>query len=160
MRRDLPARARVVGVASTRVDRDDDALRAEFVGARGDDLRMFDRRGVQRDLVGARAQHAAHVLDAAHPTADGERDEHLVGDALDRVHHRVAIVGRCRDVEEHQLVGAFRVVARRELDRITGVAQLGEPHAFHDAARVDVETWDHADSEHAAIPSSMVKRPS
>jgi hypothetical protein len=32
--------------------------------------------------------------------------------------------------------------------------------ALHDAPRVYVETRDHADCEHAAIPSSTVKRPS
>ena len=121
----------------------------------GDDLGSLDRGGVERHLVGAGAQHAAHVLDAAHAAADGERDEHLVGDPLDDVHHRVAVVGRRGDVEEHELVGAFGVVARRELDRIAGVAELGEPHAFHDAARVDVEARDHTDGEHAAIPSSI-----
>ena len=76
------------------------------------------------------------------------------------MHHRVAVVGRRGDVEEHELVGAFGVVARRELDRITGVADLDEAHALHDAARVDVEARDHADGEHAAIPSSTVNRPS
>ena len=65
------------------------------------------------------------------------------------------VVGRRGDVEEHQLVGAFGVVARRELDRIAGVADLDEAHALHDAARVDVEARDHTDGEHAAIPSSM-----
>ena len=106
------------------------------------------------------AQHPPRVLDGAHSPADRERDEHFVGDALDDVHHRVAGVARRGDVEEHELVGALGVVARRELDRITGVADADEVDALHDAPGVDIEARDHADGEHAAIPSSTVKRPS
>ena len=54
------------------------------------------------------------------PTVNGMNT--CVGDPLDDVHHRVAVVGRRGDVEEHELVGAFGVVARRELDGIAGVA--------------------------------------
>ena len=45
---------------------------------------------------------------------------------LDDVHHRVAVVARRGDVEEHELVGALGVVARRELDRIARVADADE----------------------------------
>ena len=61
---DLPARARVVGVAAARVDRHDDALVAELVGARAHELEVVHRGGVQRHLVGAGAQHPPHVFDA------------------------------------------------------------------------------------------------
>ncbi len=94
----------------------------------------------------------------ADAAADGERDEHLLGGALDDVDDRVAVVGRRGDVEEHELVGAFGVVARRELDRVARVAELDEAHALHDATGVDVEARDHPDCEHAAIPSSTLKR--
>jgi len=52
------------------------------------------------------------------------------------------------------------VIPGRELDGIAGIADLDEAHAFDDPARVHVEARDHPDCEHAAIPSSIVKRPS
>ena len=77
---------------------------------------------------------------------------------LDDVHHRVACIARRGDVEEDELVGAFGVVASRELDRIASVANADEVHALDDAAGVDIEARDHTGAEHAAIPSSTVKR--
>ena len=77
----------------------------------------------------------------------------------DDVHHRVAVVGGRGDVEEHQLVGTFRVVPRGQLDRVSGVADLHEAHALDHPARVDVEARDHADGEHAGdLPSWVDSR--
>ena len=142
------------------VDGHHDALVPELVGGAAHEIDVVDRRGVERHLVGSRAQHPAHVFDGTYPPADGEGNEDLVGHTLHDVDHRVAIIRRRGDVEEHELVGALRVVAGRELDRIAGVADLDEPHALHDATGVDVEAGNYADSEHAAIPSATVKRPS
>ena len=97
-------------------------------------------------------------LDAPDSPADRKRYEHLVRHLLDDVHHRVARVARRGDVEEHELVGALRVVTRRELDGISRVTNADEADAFDDATGVDVEARDHSDSEHAAIPSSTVNR--
>ena len=70
----------------------------------------------------------------AHAAADGERDEHLRRHRLDDVQDQVAAVAGGGDVEEGQLVGALLVVARRDLDRVAGVAQLDEVDALDDAA--------------------------
>ncbi len=144
--------------AAPGVDRHDDALRAVFLSARVHELRVVYRRGVERNLVGARAQQAARVLDAPHSPAHSERDEHLFRDLLDDVNHGVARIARRGDVEEHQLVGTLGVVADRELDGITRVADTDEVDTLDDTTGVDVEARDHADGEHAAIPSSTVKR--
>src|SRR5690606_28781764 len=121
------------------VDRNDDALAADLAGRVGDELRVGDSRGVDADLVRTGVEQAAHVLDAAHAAADGQRDEDLVGDLLDDVQDDVARVGAGRDVEEGQFIGALLVVAARDLDRIAGVAQLDEVDALDDAPGVDVE---------------------
>ena len=93
--------------AALGVDRAHDALGAELGGDLGDQLGPLDRGRVDADLVGAGAQHPPGVLDGADPAADGERDEHLLGRAVDDVDHRVAAVAGRRDVEEDQLVGAL-----------------------------------------------------
>ena len=107
-----------------------------------------DGRGVHADLVGPGPQQPASVLHGADAAADGERDEHLLGGAARDVDHRVAAVGRRGDVEEHQLVGAFGVVAGGQLDRVAGVAQADEVHALHDAALGHVEAGDHPGGAH------------
>ena len=55
-----------------------------------------------------------------------------------QIDHRLTLVGGCRDVEEHELVGAGGVVAAGQLDRIAGVAQIEEADALDDATAVDV----------------------
>jgi hypothetical protein len=79
------ARGRAAGV-----DREHEHLVAEPVGDLGDQLGPVDRGGVDRDLVGAGPQQPVDVLDAAHPAADGERDEDLLGRARHDLHRRRA----------------------------------------------------------------------
>ena len=100
------------------------------------------------------------VSQAAHAAADRQRDEDLVGGPPHDVDHGVALVGGGRDVQEHDLVGAGPVIAGRQLDGITCVAQVLEVDALDDAAGVDVETRDHADGSHAASASFTSTRPS
>src|SRR6185436_6543202 len=100
-------------------------------------------RSVDRHLVGAGVEQAADISDLTHAAADGERDENPAGHRLDHVQQDVALVGARGDVEEGELVGAFAVVACRDLHRIAGVAQLDEVDAFHYPAGGDVEAGDH-----------------
>ena len=89
-------------------------------------LGPVDGGGVDDTLSApARSSRRASSTDAD-ATADGERDEHLLGGAPDHVDDRVAGVGGGGDVEEHQLVGALGVVAGGQLDRVAGVAEADE----------------------------------
>jgi hypothetical protein len=109
---------------------------------------LVDRGGVHADLVGPGVEQAPHVVDAAHATTDGERDEDLLGHLLDHVQDDVAVVGAGGDVEEGDLVGALLVVAAGNLDRITGIPQFDEIDAFDDPAGGDVEAGNDALGEH------------
>ena len=102
------------------VDRDDDRLAPERAGAARDERRVRDRRRVERDLVGAGAEDVAHLVDASHAAADGQRDERPPGRPLDDVEERAAALRRGGDVEEDELVGAL---ARRSARR----ARAGRP---------------------------------
>ena len=68
-----------------RVDRHYDALAADDIARLAHERRVLDRGGIDRDLVRARVEQAAHIGDLAHAAADGERDEHALGDRLDDV---------------------------------------------------------------------------
>ena len=150
VRRHLEA-ARLVG-AAPRVDRQHQHLRAEPPRDLGDHVGPLDRRGVHADLVRTRAQQPVDVLGGAHPAADRERDEHLLGGATHDVVRRLAGAGGRGDVEEGQLVGALGVVHLGHLDRVAGVAQVGEVDALDDPAGVDVQARDDPDGEAAHHP--------
>ena len=126
------------------VDREHDALRAERARQLVEQLRPRERGRVDRDLVGAGVEHRLGVGDRADPAADRERDEDVVGGAARELDDRVAPLVRGGDVEEDELVGALGVVARGELDRVAGVADVDEVRALDDAAGVDVEARDDA----------------
>ena len=127
-----------------RVHGHDDALRAEVIGGLLHEFRARHRGGVDRDLVGAGIEHAAHVLDLANAAADRERDEYLLGDLLNHVHDSRAVVAAGGDVEESDFVGALLVVAARDLDWIAGVADLDELDALDHTAVVHVEAGNDA----------------
>ena len=137
-----------------RVHGQDQHLGAEPVRDLADQLGPGDRRRVDPHLVGARAQQPVDVLHRAHAPADRERDEDLLGRAAHHVVRRVAVATAGRDVQERQLVGALGVIARGELHRVAGVAQVLEVDALDDAARVDVQAGDDTNGDaHAAKPN-------
>ena len=143
------------GGLATGVDRDDDALAPEALRRLADHGRPLERRRVQRDLVGARAEQEPDVVDRADPAADGQRHvDALRRPAHDVEHDRAVFVGR-RDVEEDELVGALRVVCEGRLDGVTRVAQVHEAHALDDAAVLDVEARDDPFRQHYAPASSL-----
>ena len=110
--------------------------------------RPRQRRGVDRDLVGAGVQHRLGVLDRADAAADREGDEDVVGRAPGQLDDRLALLVRGGDVEEDQLVGALGVVALGQLDRVARVAQADEVGALDDAPGVDVEAGDDSLQDH------------
>ena len=95
-----------------------------------------------------------HGPDAA---ADGERDERPARRPLDDLEERAAALGRGRDVEEDELVGAFGRVALGELGRIALVDEVDEAGALDDAAVGDVEARDHAVAQHQAALAIATK---
>src|SRR6185503_15794351 len=105
---------------------------------------------VDRYLVGSGPEERAHVVERPDAAADGERHEDAIGGARDDIQDDRALLVRGGDVEERQLVGALRVVALRDLDRIAGVAELDEAHALDDAPALHVEAGDDAAREHQA----------
>ena len=137
MRVDTPALALRLAPS---VDGDDDALAAKDVRPGVDEVGIADGRRVDRNLVGAGGEQVPNVAHRAHTAPDRQRDEDLIGRPLHDVEHRLAAIGRGGDVEEHQLIGAFAVVERGQLDGIAGIAQIDELDAFDDAAAGHIQT--------------------
>src|SRR5215213_9225036 len=137
MRVDTPALALRLAPS---VDGDDDTLAAKDVRPGVDEVRIADGRCVDRNLVGAGGEQVPNVAHRAHTTPDCQRDEDLIGRPLHDVDHRLAAIGRGRDVEEHQLIGAFAIVESGQLDGIAGIAQIHELDAFNHAAAGHIQT--------------------
>ena len=104
--------------------------------------RIVERGAVERDLVGAGVERRLGVLLGPDAAADGERNEELGRDAADGLGERAAVLDRRGDVEDHQLVDPFDVVASRQRRRIAGRREILELHALDDAAVADVEAGD------------------
>src|SRR5204863_108698 len=78
-------------------------------------------------------------------------------DRLDHVQQDVALVGARGDVEKAELVRAFAVIARGDLDRIARVTQVDEVDALHHPAGGHVQARNHPLGEpHAqALPTAL-----
>src|SRR6185437_1776521 len=148
----LPARLFTLFRHLLGVNRDHDALVAEFFRRLLDEGAPLDRRGVDRNLIGARRQQRADVFDATHAAADGQRHEAGFRRAPPHDQDNAAFFVARRDVEEAQFVGAGPVIGDRGFDRIAGVAQIDEVDALDDAAVLDVEAGDDAGLEHEFKP--------
>ena len=119
-----------------------------FSAAAAHEVALLHRRGVDRHLVGAGLEQLAHIVELAHPAADGERHEAALGGALDHVEDGVAVLMARGDVEEAELVGAGLVIGGCRLDGIAGVAQIDEVDALDDAAVLHIEAGNDADLQH------------
>ena len=128
-----------------------DALAAELSGTLGDQFRGVDGGGVDGYLVGAGVEHPPHVLDGTDAAAHGEGDKNLFGYGAHHVHHGVAGVAAGGDVEKHQLVSAFLIVAGRQFGRVAGIAQVDETGALDDTAGVNVEARYDTASQHSGV---------
>ena len=94
------------------------------------ELAVLHRRGVDRDLVGARLQEPAHVFKPTHPTAHGKRHEAALGGSADHVEDGVAVLMARGDVEKAELVGATQIIGGSHLDGIARIAAT--PHVRAD----------------------------
>ena len=148
---------------AARVDRADDRLAAEPVGALAQQLGAGHGRGHERDLIRARSQDVPHLLDAAHAATDGEWHECPPGGPADGVEHGATSLVRGGDVEEDDLIGALVRVSLGQLGRIALVSQVDEPGPLDDTTSIDVQARDDASGEHQralarGLPATMRRK--
>src|SRR4026208_1030022 len=74
------------------------------------------------------------------PATACDRNERLLRRTAYRLEHGCTFLDACRDVEKHDFVVAFALVAAGKLRRITDVAQPLETDTLHHAACLNVET--------------------
>jgi hypothetical protein len=55
---------------------------------------------------------------------------------------------RRSDIEKTELVGAFAIVDSRDLDRISGIAEIEKVDPFHHPAGLNVKAWNDPFGQH------------
>src|SRR5258707_11846956 len=100
MGKNLPAVRGAAALDPLGVDRDHDALLAEFFGTFLDEFAPADCGAVDRDLVGAGTQQGLDVVDGTHAAADRQRHEAGFRGSPDYVQHDAAILVSSGNVEK------------------------------------------------------------
>ena len=129
---------------SARVDSQDDTLTAERLRQLGQQVRTAHRGRIDAHLVRAGGEQAACILHAADSAAHSQWNTDRGAHSPHGFDLRLAPLGGCRNVEDHDLVGALHFVPRRLLGGVAGVAQVLELDAFHHAAVPHVQAGDEA----------------
>ncbi|KAA8637014.1 hypothetical protein FZN37_004328 [Enterobacter hormaechei] len=106
------------------------------------ELRIRHRRGVHADLVRTGIEQPSHIFQRTHTAAHRQRNEHLRRHRFNDAQHQVAPVGRGRDVEEGDFVGALLVVAACDFYGVAGVAQFDKVDALDHPAVGHVQAGD------------------
>ena len=120
----------------------------------------FDSAAVFRLTLSAPASTAAAASASVRmppPTASGMNSSRATARIVSASARRA--LERRRDVEDHQLVDPFGVVAPRELRRIAGRAQPLEVDALDDLSVADVEAGDDAFGQHRLHAAHAGERP-
>ena len=92
-----------------------------------------------------------------HAAADGEGHKDLFRDVPHRLQDRIPPLMRGGDIQETQLIRALVVIDLRLLHRVTGVNNINEIHALHNAAIVNIQAGDDTGFEH---PRTLTDQPS
>ena len=125
-----------------------DTLHAKAVGKAGDQRRVGESRGVNRDLIGAEGEDLRRVFQRLDPARHAERNidyfRHARHPAL--VDHPTVAGGG--DIIEHQFVGPFVGIALGQRDDVANDLVITELHAFHYLAVADVEAGDYPFCQH------------
>jgi hypothetical protein len=142
MRKDFP----FAGCDPPRIDRDNDALTAEFFCSGTNQLWIGQRGRIDADFVRAGVKHRAHISDRANSSANRERHKTLVCRPFDYVNDRSAAVGACGNIEKDHFIGALVIITNRQLYRVAHVAEFSgfgfpELNATSDVAAVNIQAW-------------------
>ena len=144
----VAARALFQVRAGTRVNRNNDALAAEFLCSLCNQLLIGNSGGIDGNLICASAQQLFKIVTGANAAADSQWNKHLLCRAAHNVRDGLPVlIGRC-DVQKNNLICTLLRIKRRKLYRITGVAQVDKIDTLDHAAVIDIETRNNTFCEH------------
>jgi hypothetical protein len=136
-----------------RIDRHHHALAAEFPRRLADQLRPRNRGRIDAALIGSGQQQPPHILGFPNPAPDRQRQKNLLRGPPHHVHNGVPILMARGNIEERQLIRAGRIIQRRLLHRITGVAQTDKIDPLHHPPVLHVQARDDPQFQHESAIS-------
>ena len=142
---DLRVAGRIGGFwIATRIDGNNDSLRAKTSADGIDEGRIGKGGGIDADFVGPCVKDLLRISGAPNSSTNGEGHKKHAGSAANRIEQRLASFVRCSDVEQNDFVRALVRVARGKLGWIARINDVDKLDAFDDAAGVDIEARDDA----------------
>ena len=130
------------------VDRKHHALPAVTLCCLPDQGRIFDRAGVDADLIRPALQHAVKILQGLDAAADGQ------GENIGKNPPPITGSG---NIIKNQLVRACIAVISAQLHRRGNIAQVLKIDAFDNAPVLHVQTWNNSLGDHFAASNASFK---
>ena len=123
---------------------EDHTLGSEATRQAGDELRVFESRGIHRNLVGSLVEHVFGIRDRAYTAGNTKRNVQHCGDAADPGPVDRSSVRACRNVVEDQLVRLVGAVAFGKLDDVADDAMVAKAYALDDLAVANIQAGNYA----------------
>src|SRR5690554_8119432 len=114
---------------------------------------MGNGGGIDRDLIGPCIEHGADIVTGTDTAPHSERNEDLAGNALHHSHRCGAVFVASGDIEKSDFVGALHVVALRNFNGVTGIANADKIDALDHTAGIDIKAGNNTLGQtHVQLP--------
>ena len=133
------------GAVALGLDGKHHALAAKGVGNLGDQLRAFDGRRVDGNLIRPHGKNVAHILDAAQTAAHADRDIHIIHGFAHNIRKVVTVIQAGHNINVQQLVNALLIIFPCKQVGIPQLAQALQLDAFDKVGILDIQPCNQAD---------------
>ena len=133
------------GAVALGLDGKHHALAAKGVGNLGDQLRAFDGRRVDGNLIRPHGKNVAHILDAAQTAAHADRDIHIIHGFAHNIRKVVTVIQAGHNINVQQLVNALLIIFPCKQVGIPQLAQALQLDAFDEVGILDIQPCNQAD---------------
>jgi hypothetical protein len=124
------------------INRGNHTLDSKAIRQAGDQRRITHGSSIHRDLVRPRPQNGPRIGHRPDSSPHGKGDEYGFGHPADHLEGGSAGLRAGRNIQEHQLIGPFGIVAGSLRYRIAGVAQVLEVNSFNNSSGSHIQTRD------------------
>jgi hypothetical protein len=126
------------------IDTDDDTLRPRDLRNFVDQVRPFQRRRIDRDLVSTVLKARNRLCARPDPASDGDWDVQCARHIREPSVIDGAALDRRSDVIDNDFIGALVAVSARKFGRVANVRMPLKAHALYDATSFNIEARNDA----------------
>jgi hypothetical protein len=125
-----------------------DTLHAEAIGQTGNQRRICQGRGVDRDFICAKGENFSRVFRRLDAARHAERNINHFRDARYPAFIHYTAIARGGDIVKDQFIRAFLSIAFCQRNNVTNDLVVAELHAFHNLAITYVKAGDYPFCQH------------